>query len=306
MKKYLPEGKIFNSPENRYYLQSERTMAEAMAQGLILEGHAVLCDSEHNIIVELPFGKGMIPRTEGAIGIQEGKTKDIALLSRVNKTVCFKVTDIVHEKGEVICRLSRRLAQEECIERYISTLTSGDVIPAKVTHLEPFGCFVDIGCGLPSLIPIDAISVSRITHPNDRFFNGQDIYAVVKSCDEDRICLSHKELLGTWEENAALFSTGETVGGIVRSIEPYGIFIELAPNLAGLAEPRENVRVGQAASVYIKALIPEKMKVKLIIVDVFENSVFPSKINYFITGGRLTKWVYSTNECYKNICSEFV
>ena len=36
-------------------------------------------------------------------------------------------------------------------------------------------------------------------------------------------------------------STGETVGGIVRSIEPYGIFIELAPNLAGLAEPRENV-----------------------------------------------------------------
>ena len=129
---------------------------------------------------------------------------------------------------------------------------------------------------------------------------------MVKSCDEDRICLSHKELLGTWEENAALFSTGETVGGIVRSIEPYGIFIELAPNLAGLAEPRENVRVGQAASVYIKALIPEKMKVKLIIVDVFENSVFPSKINYFITGGRLTKWVYSTNECYKNICSEFV
>jgi len=54
--------------------------------------------------------------------------------------------------------------------------------------------------------------------------------------------------------------------------------------------------VGQAASVYIKALIPEKMKVKLIIVDVFENSVFPSKINYFITSGRLTKWVYSTNE----------
>ena len=93
-----------------------------------------------------------------------------------------------------------------------------------------------------------------------------------------------------------MFSTGETVGGIVRSIEPYGIFIELAPNLAGLAEPRENVRVGQAASVYIKALI----------VDVFENSVFPSKINYFITSGRLTKWVYSTNECYKNICSEFV
>lgn len=41
MKKYLPEGKIFNSPENRYYLQSERTMAEAMAQGLTLR--VMLC-----------------------------------------------------------------------------------------------------------------------------------------------------------------------------------------------------------------------------------------------------------------------
>ena len=46
------------------------------------------------------------------------------------------------------------------------------------------------------------------------------------------------------------------MGGIVRSIEPYGIFIELAPNLAGLAEPRENVRVGHTLS-KIKDVDPE-------------------------------------------------
>ncbi|WP_294407871.1 S1 RNA-binding domain-containing protein [uncultured Ruminococcus sp.] len=307
MTRYLPEGKIFNSAENRYYLQSEKNMLEAQLHGLILEGHAVLCDAEHNLIVELPFGRGIIPRCEGAIGIDDGSTRDIALLSRVNKTVCFKVMKINHtSSGETECILSRRQAQEECMRNHVSKLTSGDIIPAKVTHLEPFGCFVDIGCGIPSLIPIDAISVSRISHPNDRFFNGQDIYAVVKSADDNRICLSHKELLGTWKENAAMFSAGETVGGVVRSVEPYGIFIELAPNLAGLAEPRENVRVGQAASVYIKALIPEKMKVKLIIVDVFENGCFPSKINYFINSGRIEKWVYSTEQSDKSIISEFV
>lgn len=307
MTRYLPEGKIFNSAENRYYLQSEKNMLEAQLHGLILEGHAVLCDAEHNLIVELPFGRGIIPRCEGAIGIDDGSTRDIALLSRVNKTVCFKVMKINHtSSGETECILTRRQAQEECMRNHVSKLTSGDIIPAKVTHLEPFGCFVDIGCGIPSLIPIDAISVSRISHPNDRFFNGQDIYAVVKSADDNRICLSHKELLGTWKENAAMFSAGETVGGVVRSVEPYGIFIELAPNLAGLAEPRENVRVGQAASVYIKALIPEKMKVKLIIVDVFENGCFPSKINYFINSGRIEKWVYSTEQSDKSIISEFV
>lgn len=305
MKKFLPEGKIFNSTHNRYYLQSEETMQEALEHGIILEGHAVMCTPDHDLIVELPFAKGIIPRNEGAIGIQEGVTRDIALLSRVNKTVCFKVTQITKQGGETVCILSRKQAQVECMNEYINTLSCGEVIPAKVTHLEPFGCFVDIGCGIVSLIPIDAISVSRISHPGDRFFNGQDIFAVVRDVSQGRITLSHKELLGTWEENASLFSTGETVGGIVRSVEPYGVFIELAPNLAGLAEPQENVRVGQAASVYIKALIPSKMKVKLIIVDVFDSPSFPSKINYFITSGKLSNWTYSTPDAHKLISTDF-
>ena len=303
MTKYLPEGKIFNSPENRFYLQSAESMAAAMDKDLILEGHAVMCTAGHDLIVELPFGKGVIPRSEGAVGIAEGTTRDIALLSRVNKTVCFKVTDITDNGTTVM--LSRRKAQEECIENYISKLVCGDVIPAKVTHLEPFGAFVDIGCGIPSLIPIDAISVSRIAHPNDRFFNGQDIYAAVRNKENGRICLTHKELLGTWLQNASMFSAGETVGGVIRSVENYGIFIELAPNLAGLAEPKEGVKAGQAASVYIKAIIPEKMKVKLIIVDVFDDLCFPAKINYFINSGRLERWEYSTKESDKTIVSVF-
>mgnify|MGYP002230072907 FL=1 len=45
--------------------------------------------------------------------------------------------------------------------------------------------------------------------------------------------LTLRELLGTWSENAACFAAGETVVGIVRSVEEYGVFIEIAPNLAG-------------------------------------------------------------------------
>ena len=223
----------------------------------------------------------------------------------MNKTVCFKVTDIKDTPDGPLFILSRRKAQEECMEKFVAFLENGDIIPAKVTHLETFGAFVDIGCGIVSLIPIDAISVSRISHPCDRFFNGQDIFAVVKGRENGRITLTHKELLGTWLENAGQFAPGETVSGVVRSVEPYGVFIELAPNLAGLAEPREGVYPGQAASVYIKAIIPEKMKVKLIIVDVFDSSGFPGKINYFIKSGKLDKWVYSTDSCGKDIETVF-
>lgn len=191
------------------------------------------------------------------------------------------------------------------MENYIRRLRTGDIITAKVTHLEQFGCFVDIGCGIPSLIPIDLISVSRISHPSDRFFVGQEIRAIVKSFDSDRICLSHKELLGTWDENAALFEQGETVTGIVRSVEEYGIFVELTPNLAGLAEPRNDVFVNQRASVYIKAIIPEKMKIKLIIVNTSENAYQNNEPKYFVNSDRIEKWVYSSPLCSKRIETDF-
>lgn len=304
MPNYYPEGKLIDRYENKNRLRTPEALMSAKASGCILEAKAVLCDAQHNLIVSLPFGRGIIPREEGAIGIADGSVRDIALLARVNKPVCFKVLSVTEENGEVRCILSRRLAQEECMAQYISSLRSGDIIPARITHLEQFGCFVDIGCGISSLIPIDAISVSRISHPSDRFSNGDDILAVVRGKEDGRIQLTHKELLGTWQQNADMFSQGETVGGIVRSIEDYGVFIEITPNLAGLAEPFEGVRAGQSASVYIKAIIPEKMKVKLIIVDVFDSPADRS-FDYFLSEGHIDDWVYSTPVCDKRIESHF-
>lgn len=306
MKNYLPEGCLINTAENIRLTGSIAGLHEAMASGKILEGRAALCDSGHNIIVDLPCIKGIIPRIEGAMGIENGKTRDIALISKVNKPICFKVISInTDSNGNETAILSRRIVQEECRKQYIETLSPGDIVPAKVTHLEQFGCFVDIGCGIPSLIPIDAVSVSRISHPSDRFYPGQDIKVIIKGIDSDRIWLSHKELLGTWQENANMFTAGETVSGIVRSIEDYGIFIELAPNLAGLAEPRENAEIGQYASVYIKAVIPEKMKVKLIIVDIFNAEYKPSPLKYFVNDSHISHWRYPPNSSDKTIETVF-
>ena len=69
--------------------------------------------------------------------------------------------------------------------------------------------------------------------------------------------------MGSWEENADLFTPGETVTGVIRSIEDYGVFVELMPNLAGLAEIDDNLFEGQSVAVYIKSIIKQKMKIKL-------------------------------------------
>ncbi len=302
---YMPEGRG-NS--------GARTLdgaLRAMERGEIIEAQVTLCD--HRYSLHATFGDGfygIIPREESQYAEAGEGIKDIAILTRVGKRVAVKITDVSFRGGVPFFTLSRRAAQAECIERYISRLSAGDIIPARVTHLEGFGAFVDVGCGICSLLSIDSISVSRICHPCERLSVGDFIYLVVKGRDErGRITVSMKELFGTWGENAALFSEGQTVRGIVRSIESYGIFVELKPNLAGLAEWREEVYAGDTAAVFIKAIIPEKMKVKLVIIDSQPSEGEPEPPTYFINPEkveRIDRWQYSPTVCKKRIESVFV
>lgn len=304
--KYYPEGHLINTEENEMFLSSPNFLYEAHREGKILEAKAVLCDNKHNIIVDLKCMKAIIPREEGTIGIKDGTVRDIAIISRVNKPVSFVIKNFdKDENGNIFAVLSRLDAQLKCRENYIDRLKLGDVIDAKITHIESFGVFADIGCGVIALMPIDAISVSRIEHPNERFSVGMEIKAVVRGIENGRITLSQKELLGTWEENANVFNFGETVTGIVRSVETYGIFVELAPNLAGLAELKENVKAGQQVSVYIKCIIPSRMKIKLIIIETFDTKYKVEKPKYFFEGKHIKRFEYSPEDCVKKIITDF-
>ncbi len=307
MKKYYPEGILFESRQNKKCLESVSNLRECFFREKILEGKATMCDHEHNLHVDLGIMEGIIPREECAVGISDGSVRDIAIISRVNKPVSFKIIDFMDdEAGNRTAVLSRRRVQEECAEEYISKLSPGDIIDARITHNEAFGSFCDIGCGISALLPIDSISVSRIPHPDARFSVNTLIKAVVKSIDSmGRVTLSHKELLGTWQENAMRFRAGQTVGGVVRSIEKYGVFVELSPNLAGLAEYSEEVQEGDCASVYIKSINPEKMKIKLSIVDSFPDNNMPPPVKYYFSGEHIDSWQYSPDSAEKIIESVF-
>ena len=308
MQTYFPEGSLISTPSNQSVLSSPSALHEACIRGDTVEARTLVCDKNHDLRVDLGCMYGIIPHSEGAIGISDGSVRDIALISRVNKPVMFRIVGFRRDSNDrEYAVLSRRQIQQECFDNYISKLLPGDIINARVTHMESFGVFLDIGAGINGLLPIDSISISRIPHPSVRFHIGQMIKVVVKSVDEmGRITFSHKELLGTWEQNAGEFSAGETVPGIVRSIESYGIFIELTPNLAGLAEYSEGITAGCHAGVYIKSMLPERMKIKLIIVDAFEAEYPAPPIKYYTEADHIDRWVYSPSECSKLIESSFV
>ena len=313
---FLPEGSLIYNKENLSYISNLSGLERAMREGKTLEAKVTMCDNELNLHVDLCGIEGIIPRSECILTQNGEEIKDIAIITRVGKPISFKVIAIEQQNDTFYAILSRRAAQIECKCYYLSSLLPGDIIDATVTHLDNFGAFVDIGCGNVSLLSIDCISISRISHPSDRLFVGQKVKVVVKSNDAEsgRIYVTLKELLGTWEENAKFFSVGQTVSGIVRSIESYGVFIELAPNLAGLAELREDrrafgdLKVGSGVSVYIKNIIPEKMKIKLVLIDISEESPTPKPIQYFIDTSNTTHldaWQYSPKYCTKTVETVF-
>lgn len=288
---YLPEGVGPLFPDH----QSLAAIREAMESQTVLEGMAVRCDSRRDLHIRFGGWEGVIPRQEAAHPAISGAERDISVLSRVGKPTCFTITDIsVDGGGKPRLLLSRRRAQEQAMAWLLENAVPGAVIPARVTHLASFGAFVDIGCGVISLIPLACLSVSRVSHPRDRLAPDQDVLAVVTAVDRDRrrFSLSQKELLGTWLENAADFATGDTVPGVVRSVQDYGVFVELAPNLSGLAEGRTAVQPGEAVAVYIKSIRPAGHKIKLQIVQNLGPAPAPGPLRYFITDGTVENWVY--------------
>ena len=295
---YLPEGAGPLFPEN----QPLSVLRQAMENQTVLEGLAIRCDAQRDLTVRFGGYEGIVPRPDAIHPAISGAERDIAVLSRVGKPTCFTITGIqLDGGGRPHFTLSRRAAQEQAIAWLLEHSAPGMVLPARVTHLESFGAFVDLGCGVTSLIPLENISVSRVAHSADRFRVGQDILAVVTDVDPAacRFYLTHKELLGTWMENAARFAPGEAVPGIVRGIKPYGVFIELTPNLSGLAENREGLSPGDGVSVYIKSIRPEWMKIKLQVVEKLPPRAEPAPLRYQITDGQLDRWVYSPPGCGK-------
>ena len=62
---------------------------------------------------------------------------------------------------------------------------------------------------------------------------------------------------------------------------------------------------GQPVSVYIKNILPDKMKIKLVIVNHSLGQSHRFDLRYFITEGHIDHWLYSTPESRKRIETDF-
>lgn len=160
------------------------------------------------------------------------------LKSYIGQTFDVKVIDVNEEEQKLI--VSEKSAWEDRQKDVISSYKPGDVVEGTVTVITDFGVFVKFGKGLEGLVHISELAWQRIDDPKDFIQPGQKIRASIIKIDGSKIFLSMKKLVDDpWKHVGERYKIGQRVKGKVLKVNPFGLFVELDPEIHGLAHISE-------------------------------------------------------------------
>lgn len=218
--------------------------------------------------------------------IDTGYSKDLA--SYAGQTLTFKIVEFRGRGRNIV--LSRRAHLEAEAARRADELreklNEGAEVTGKITRLERFGAFVDLG-GVEGLVHISEIAHNRVGHPKDVLRSGDEVNVKILELkglggDKERISLSIKALLpDPWDGALEKYREGEDITGKVVSIQQFGAFVEVAPGVEGLvhvsqlarsrvARPADVVSVGQEVRARIRKIDRDKKRISLSMRDLQE------------------------------------
>jgi len=89
-------------------------------------------------------------------------------------------------------------------------------------------------------VHISEIAWQRIDHPRDILKVGEKVKAEIIGIEGSKIFLSMKKLLkDPWQDVGTRYKVGDTVEGTILKVNPFGFFVELDPEIHGLAHVSE-------------------------------------------------------------------
>ena len=156
----------------------------------------------------------------------------------VGQMIDVKILDVNEEEEKVV--VSEKAVWETKQESILSKYKVGDTVEGDVTAVTDFGAFVRFEANLEGLVHISEIAWQRIDHPRDVLKIGDHVRAEIINIEGSKIFLSMKKLVDDpWKSVAKKYSLNQWVKGRVLKINPFGLFVELDPDIHGLAHISE-------------------------------------------------------------------
>ncbi|MFA5184964.1 MAG: S1 RNA-binding domain-containing protein [Patescibacteria group bacterium] len=195
------------------------------------------------------------------------------LKSLVGNALDVKIIDVNEDMGKLI--VSEKSVWETKQESVISKYTVGTQVEGDVTAVTDFGAFVRFDANLEGLVHISEIAWQRIDHPRDVLKVGDHVRAEIINIEGSKIFLSMKKLVDDpWKSVGDRFKVGQMIKGKVIKINPFGLFVELDPDIHGLAhiselsnkpvkDVNEIARIGDEFDFRIVSIDPENHRLGL-------------------------------------------
>lgn len=268
MEKDKKKGARKRAPKNKEYSISE--LEEIKKKQEVIDMYVEDIDESFNMVgISLNKIKSIIPRDEASSIVgEDGLVEEKYIVNKKGKVLHVCIKDIIQNGENIELVLSKKILELKVRKWMYMHLKPGMKLKGTVVNTADYACFVDVGGGVIGILKSKDITDSVLQTTADIFKVGQRINVIVKKYDRDtgRIELSYKEFLGSFEDNVKNLKEGDIVEGIVRNRIKTGIFIELKPNLVGMAEHVNGLEYGQKVLVSIKKISIEKKKIKLVII----------------------------------------
>jgi small subunit ribosomal protein S1 len=212
-------------------------------QGLVIPAK-ILDANKGGLMVEVNRHKGFLPVSQlisehypRVQGGDKGKILE-KLKQYVGQSFNVKVIDISENDDKLI--VSEKAAWEEAQKEVISKYKVGDTVAGKITAVTDFGAFIEFDTNMEGLIHISEIAWQRIDDPRDFLKVGDQVKAAIINIDGAKIFLSIKKLIDDpWKNIEKKYQVGKVVKGKVIKANPFGLFVELDPEIHGLAHVSE-------------------------------------------------------------------
>jgi small subunit ribosomal protein S1 len=225
---------------------------ETLHEGMVCEG-TIKNLTEYGAFVDLGGIDGLLHITD----MSWGRVNHPSEVFKVGDSVTVKVLKYNAETERV--SLGMKQTQEDPWNHVQEAYPLGKKVSGKVMSITDYGAFVELEPGVEGLIHVSEMSwTKKVKHPSKVLEVGNDVECQVLEVDSraKRISLGLKQLEpDPWALFTDKYKPGDRVGGKVRSLTDYGVFVGIEDGVDGMVHKTDlswTLKVGNPGDLYQK------------------------------------------------------